>query len=72
MEGYVYIGVIFSVENIYIAMGLKQYYVCFFLNLNLDLPKCNHSKCYRGYKQTFILLKIHAEMVENNTNFGHF
>ena len=24
-------------------------------------------KCYRRYKQTFILLKMHAEMVENNT-----
>ena len=66
MEGYVYIGMNFSVENIYIAMGLKQYYAIF-ENLNLNLPKCNHRKCYRGYKQTFILLKIHAEMVENNT-----
>ena len=47
-------------------MGLKQYYAIF-ENLNLNLPKCNHSKCYRGYNQTFILLKIHAEMVENNT-----
>ena len=26
MEGYVYIGMNFSVENIYIAMGLKQYF----------------------------------------------
>ena len=33
---------------------------------NLSLPKYNR-KCYRGYKQTFILLKIHTEMVENNT-----
>ena len=29
MEGYVYIGMDFSVENIYIAMGLKQYYAIF-------------------------------------------
>ena len=55
MEGYVYIGMDFSVENIYIAMGLKQYYAIF-ENLNLNLPKCNHSKCYRGYNQTFIML----------------
>ena len=33
---------------------------------NLNLPKCN-CKWYRGCKQTFILLKIHAEIVENNT-----
>ena len=31
----------------------------------LHLPKCNR-KCYTVYKQTFILLKIQAEMVENN------
>ena len=41
------------------------------------LPKCNH-KCCMGYKQTLILFKIHAEIVENNTflgqtsNFCHF
>ena len=41
------------------------------------MAKC-HRKCYRGYKQAFILLMIHAEMVENNSfqskmsNFGHF
>ena len=33
---------------------------------NFDLPECNR-KCYRGYKQTFKLLNIHAGIVENNT-----
>ena len=50
----------------------------FFFNLNKywPRPKCNR-KCYRGYKQTFLLLKIDSEMVENNSsgkmsNFGIF
>ena len=30
---------------------------------DLNLPKCNR-KCYRGYKQKSIPLKIHAEMFE--------
>ena len=32
------------------------------IKLNLNLPSCN-CKCNRWYKQTFILLKIHAKMV---------
>ena len=33
---------------------------------DLNLPKCNR-KCYRGCTQTFVLLKVHAVMVENDT-----
>ena len=42
---------------------LKQYYMFFW---NLNVAKCNR-KCCREYKQTFIRLKIPAEMVGNNT-----
>ena len=38
------------------------------LSKNFNLPNCNR-KCFKGYKQIFILLKIHAEMVDNDTFF---
>ena len=44
-------------------LDFKQYYTIswkFKLAFNLIVT-------YRGYKQTFIPLKTHAEMVENNT-----
>ena len=44
------------------TVSLQQYHTIFFWQFKL--PKCNRT-CYRGFKQIFILLKIHAEMVEN-------
>ena len=58
-------------EITFLAMQINRYFE------NSNLPKCNR-KCYRGYEQTFMLLKAQAEMIEYNTflgkmsNFGHF